>query len=75
MVGGQVGGSDRDAQAYAVAIGHEDVTGTLGRMTDRQDGESSAEQRMSGFRHLDLVESLIRWFLELGILLLSRASP
>jgi hypothetical protein len=72
MVSGQIGGSDRDAQAYAIAIGHEDMTGTLGRMTDREDDESSSEQGMSRFRHLDLVESLIRWVLEPGILLLSR---
>jgi hypothetical protein len=74
MVSGQAGVGDRDAQAYAVAIGHEDMTGTLGRMTDRQNGESSAEQGMGGFRHFDLVGSLIRWVLEPGILLLSRST-
>ena len=38
-----------------IAIGDQDLTGTVPRMADRHDGEASAEQRVSGIGYLDLV--------------------
>jgi hypothetical protein len=64
---------DRDAKPQAIAIGHEDVTGVLGRMTDRHDREASAVQGMGGVGHLDELGIERRWVLEGGIMLLSRS--
>jgi len=61
---GKVGGLYRDAQAHEVAIGHDDMTGTLRRMTDRHDGEASAEERVRRIGYFDLVGRRIRWVLE-----------
>ncbi|HKB38767.1 MAG TPA: hypothetical protein VKD72_20155 [Gemmataceae bacterium] len=75
VVAGQAGGRDGDAQAHAVTVADDDMAGALRGMADRQDGEASAEQRMSGVGYLDLAESLIRRVLEQGIVLLSRSTP
>jgi hypothetical protein len=48
------------------------VAGALGRMTDRQDLEAAAEQGVNGVSHLDQFGIELRWFLEGGIMLLSR---
>lgn len=72
LVRNEVRGLNRDAQSHEVAIGHEDVAGSLRWMADRQDGEASPEQRMSRIGYLDLVRGRIRRVLEQGILLLSR---
>jgi hypothetical protein len=72
LVRDQAGGGDRDAQSHEVPIRHEDVTGTLWRMTDRHDEEVSPEQRMLRIGYLDLAGKLIRRVLEQGIVLLSR---
>jgi hypothetical protein len=50
------------------------MAGSLRRMTDRQDGETAAEQRMSGVGYLDLMGTCIERVLEQGILLLSRST-
>src|SRR5262249_2086329 len=71
---GEAGGRDRDAQAHEVAVGHDDMTGTLGRMTDRHDGEASSEQRMRRIGYLDLVRGRLWWVLERGIMLLGRST-
>jgi hypothetical protein len=74
IVHNQIGGLDRDAQAHEVAIGHDDMAGTLARMAaDGQDGETSTIQRMSWIRYLDLV-GRIGWVVEVGIMLLSRST-
>jgi hypothetical protein len=61
---GKVGGLDRDAQAHEVAIGDDDMAAALRRMTDRHDGEASAEQRVSRIGYFDLVGRRISWVLE-----------
>ena len=73
MVSDQVGGLDREAQAHEVPVGHEDMAQALRRMADRQDGEASPEQWMSGIGYLDLVGKLIRWVVEQGIVLGTRS--
>jgi len=60
---GKVGGLDRNAQAYEIAIGYDDMTGALRRMTDRHDGEASAEQWVGGIGYFDLVGRRINWVL------------
>jgi hypothetical protein len=61
---GKVGGLDRDAEAHEVSIGHDHMARSLRRMTDRDDGEASAEQRVSGIGYFDLVRRPINWVLE-----------
>jgi hypothetical protein len=73
VVGNEVRGLDGNAQSHEVAIGHKDMTGTLRRVADRQDGEASPEQWMRRIGYLDLVRIRIRWVLEEGIMLLSRS--
>ena len=75
MVRDEVGGLNGEAQAHEVPIGHEDMAQALRRMADRQDGEASPEQRMSGIGYLDLVGKLIRWVVEQGIVLGTRLTP
>ena len=65
---------DRDAKPQAIAIGHDDVTGVMGRMTDRHDLEASAVEGMSGVGHLDEFGIELGWVLEGGIMLLSRST-
>jgi hypothetical protein len=72
VVGAEVGGLDGKAQAHEGAIGHDDVAGVVRRVTDRQDLEASAVQRVSGVGYLDLFRLGCRWVLEGGIMLLSR---
>jgi hypothetical protein len=64
---------DRDAKPQAIAIGHDDVTGVLGRMADRHDLEASAVEGMSGVGHLDEFGIELGRVLEGGIMLLSRS--
>ena len=61
---GKVGGLHRNAQAHEVAIGDEDMAGTSRRMTDRHDGEASAEEWMKGIGYFDLIGRPIRRVLE-----------
>ena len=74
IVRAEVGGPDRNAQAQAAPIGYDDVTRALGRVTDRQDLEASAVQRMGEVGHLDLFGIGRRWVVEGGIMLLSRST-
>jgi hypothetical protein len=74
VVGTEVGSEDGNAQAHEVAVGDDDMAGTLRWMADGQDGEASPEQRMKRIGYLDLVRSRIRWVLEGGIKLLSRST-
>jgi hypothetical protein len=61
---GKIGGLHWNAQAHEIAIGHDDMTGTLRRMTDRHDGEASAAKWMKGIGYFDLIGRQIRWVLE-----------
>jgi hypothetical protein len=71
VVRGEVGGLDRKAEAHEVAIGHDDMARTLGRVTDRQNLEASAVQRVRRVGHLDRFGIGERWVLEAGIMLVS----
>ena len=73
-VSGEAGSSDGEAQAHEVAVGHNHMAGTLRWMTDRQDGEASPEQRVSGIGYLDLVRARIWRVLEGGTMLLGRST-
>ncbi len=72
--GGEVGSLDGDAQAHVVPIGDEDVAGAVRRVTDRQDGEAPAEERMRGIDYLDLTGRLSGRVLEQGSLLPGRST-
>ena len=61
---GKVSGLHRNAQAHEVAIGHDDMAGALWGVTDRHDGEASAEKWMKGIGYFDLIGRRIRWVLE-----------
>jgi hypothetical protein len=73
VVRAEVGGLDRKAEAHEAAIGHDDVARPLRRVTDRQDLEASAVQRMGGVGHLDVFGIGRRWVVEGDIILLSRS--
>ena len=72
VVRSQAGGLHRDAQAHEGPVGYNDVTRTLRGMTDRQDLEASAVERMGGVGYLDGFRIGCRWVVEGGIMLLSR---
>ena len=61
---GKAGGLDRDAEAHEVAIGYDDMAGALRRMTDRHDGEASAEKWMKGIGYFNIIGIPIRRVLE-----------
>ena len=70
----QVGRRDGDTKPQGPPVGHDDVSGALGRMADGQDLEGSAVEGVGGFRHHDHVGIGPRWVLEGGIMLLSRST-
>src|SRR5439155_1096701 len=62
------------AEAHEVPIGHDHVARALRRVTDRQDRETSAVERMGRVGYFDLFRVRGRWVVEGGIMLLGRST-
>ena len=69
----KAGGGDGEAEPHEALVGHEDMAGALGELTDGEDGEPPAVEWMGWVGYLDLFLTERWWVLERGILLWDRS--
>ena len=72
LAAGQVRGRDRNAKPHRVAVGDEDIAGTVRLVADGKDREATPEERVCWVRHLDVFRLARRRVVERGINMLAR---